>query len=393
MSNSAQVFHSVPTPPELSKLLAQYAQIRHVPPRPLTIPAIFGKQHKENFITDYLAYVLNPNHNGLGTAPLAKLFEVCCLDVDGLPLEDVRIYREYSLFGGRIDLLLEWEDTFIIGIENKINALENEGQTPGYASAIAHINKNIPYQLLFLTRRGDRPTSEKFLPLSYAQLWTAFKEITPPTTIHPRQEILWHDFLEHIEVYIMSNLPDSFTFSDKSQLYLEHNWMIEDLRKTFNQEWKQAIEYIAQRMSAQLVDDTWKFNFNSSVLWQHIYKPSWLRPDLSVHLEFFFSPQMWQNGRFPLMLDAEQKQAASFLELFDKRQLRLQPEYERKNIQYRPSRRKHAVAWKEFQFEQNIDQVVQTFWEAFQEFRFLENEIDATIAEWDLIQLQEASHV
>jgi len=57
---------------ELGDVDRGYTQARAVPTRPITIPAIFGRSYRENFISGCLAYVLDPRKNGIGTAPLAR---------------------------------------------------------------------------------------------------------------------------------------------------------------------------------------------------------------------------------------------------------------------------------------------------------------------------------
>jgi hypothetical protein len=107
-----------------------------------TIPALFGRAYDENFISDYLAYILDPARNGIGSEPLQALLSVAFdpdLDVD---LDNVTILREYA-FGdvnfGRIDLLIQLGDQGergVIGIENKILASEGDTQTISYATSI-----------------------------------------------------------------------------------------------------------------------------------------------------------------------------------------------------------------------------------------------------------------
>ena len=82
------------------------------------------------------------------------------------------------------------------------------------------------------------------------------------------------------------------------------------------------------------------------------------------------------------MVDVENNHAATFLSIFDRRYPALEMHYRQRGITYRPRQRTNAIAWKEYPLPQDIDGVCQVFLEAFAEFRFLEAEIDAALAEY-----------
>src|SRR5690625_930458 len=109
-----------------------------------TIPSIFNKMYDENFISDFLSYILNPIENGVGFEPLVKIIEEYNRKgvniLDNLTLSEknnIEIIREYSFVNGRrIDILIKIQDQLIIAIENKIFASELENQTIDYADSI-----------------------------------------------------------------------------------------------------------------------------------------------------------------------------------------------------------------------------------------------------------------
>ena len=86
-----------------------------------TFAHIFRHDYKENFISDWLAYLLNPEKMGT-EEPLLAFFKITKTDSCELKFLDLVIEREYDLEDcGRIDLYLESE-SIIMGIENKINS-------------------------------------------------------------------------------------------------------------------------------------------------------------------------------------------------------------------------------------------------------------------------------
>ena len=89
----------------LAEMARSYPSLSGTVERPLTIPVIFGRSYDENFISDYLAYILDPDRNGIGDEPLVRLLELVVPEAEMPDIEVVEITREYSLGSGRIDLL------------------------------------------------------------------------------------------------------------------------------------------------------------------------------------------------------------------------------------------------------------------------------------------------
>jgi hypothetical protein len=69
----------------------------------LTIPHIFGMQNGEYFMSYYLAYVLNPKRNGIGSATLECLIKEAFDEEVNLDADTIHIEREYPIKGNRID--------------------------------------------------------------------------------------------------------------------------------------------------------------------------------------------------------------------------------------------------------------------------------------------------
>ena len=72
-------------------LVKQYRKAKGRRPRPLTIPEIFRSSYDENFISDYLAYILDPQRNGIGPAPLEALLNLCDIEYDDTSLAEASI--------------------------------------------------------------------------------------------------------------------------------------------------------------------------------------------------------------------------------------------------------------------------------------------------------------
>lgn len=365
----------------MAELVDQYAQAQPVLPKPLTIPAIFGRGYDENFISDYLAYVLNPTKNGIGPAPLAQFLTLCGLDPERTPLTEVIIHREYTIGSGRIDLLLEWQNTLVIGIENKVLSAEGESQTKYYAREISLRFKKTRCHFVYLTRDGHKAQSGDFQPVSYAELLTALHNVSVTPDVGARQLILWYDFLEHLEAYITMNSPEQLKLSDKTMLYIEHQAMIQDLETTFKNEWRPVIDYLEGQVRAHLGDKPWQTNFSRTQYeWHSLAKSGWSLSKWWVSYYYFFSAAYFAQQKILFVLQVDGTGTKHFLDHFDQCYPALEAEYRRRGIVYRPSERKRAIGWKEYSITQDIDQIAQVFIEAFDEFSFLEPEVDRIMA-------------
>ncbi|MFW6016382.1 MAG: PD-(D/E)XK nuclease family protein [bacterium] len=97
-----------------------------------TILSFLNKKYHENTINDYLAYVLNPNKNGIGIKPLYNLISHFDDDLvlDNLDETTIEVNREYSFYNGsRIDILIKINNDLVIGMENKVNSKERGERT------------------------------------------------------------------------------------------------------------------------------------------------------------------------------------------------------------------------------------------------------------------------
>lgn len=365
----------------LAQLRARWDQLPQVPEPPLTILKIFGRSGDENFISDYLAYILDPEKNGIGTEPLERFLELCEVDAHDLSWENFSIRREKTLDQGRIDFLLVWEDELVVGIENKIYSQEHNNQTLRYEQDIFGRFGNVPIRLVYLSPRTQEPASKKFIPVLYGDLLEALRPVKLNPEIGLRKYVLWEDFLEHLEAYIMAD-PQNFEFSPRAMMYIEHHQMIEDLVKEYRTRYGALIEWLEERMREHLAQEKWEMNFNRSAnYWHQISKPTWGAERWRVHYEYWLSVSRLKANEVDFMVDVEGREANALLQRFDQLYPSIQAEYQKRGIAYRPSNRRLAIAWKTYSIPHNWQEIADVFIAAFEEFGFLEPEIDAVIVE------------
>ena len=384
----------------LAELSGPYHALPASQPEILTIPKIFNKSHNENFISDYLAYILNPKRNGIGNQPLNILMELISPEIELRDFQKVEIIREYPLHERRIDILILIDDMIVIGLENKIFAFESQEQTVFYAQALDQFFQNRERLYAFLTIEGKAAYSDKFRALSYQQLLTAFQAVQFPAGDF-KKRTLWEDFLMHMEIHLTMNskkldIPEP----EKLSLYLKHHKMLSDLRSAYEGSREAVFNTIAQDIQKEFGNWDWIFNFNPARDWQLMYKPHWYlkKPPIRVMLVMWFTREILLANDFLISIEVQgyekewdtQEEIPQFFNLFEPRFNALKTIYKEKGIFYltalpeRPLLAKLCVAWKRYPVIFNTDQVETISAPiiiAIEEFMFLLAPIEETLQE------------
>ena len=157
----------------LEKITHLLNGLKSLPPlqkREPTFMEITGYPHFENVCSNILQFYLQPsNEHGFGTLLLDSLFTLINENVviDG---QNIDVRREESTIkSNRIDLVIESDD-FILGIENKIFADEDNP----FEDYTEHLNKYLPkvrqiYKVILSLRpKKEAPSLCGFKPITYA---------------------------------------------------------------------------------------------------------------------------------------------------------------------------------------------------------------------------------
>jgi len=339
----------------------------------LTILAMLNKQYDENTISDYLAYVLDPEKNGLGLKPLNNLISL--FDEEKvIETEDynyIEIFREYGFKdGSRIDLLIKVNDSFVIAIESKVLAKESKNQTNNYSQHIKSEfgDDNI---LIFLSIGGQETISD-FKSLSYKKLVSQLKDVNFDLTKDIRKSVYYQDFIIHLEEYIMADGNAKLT--EKSKLYIEYKDMLEDLRSSLLKDSKKTFEQVENYIKNHF-DDNWTIKFKSK-RYQQISKEPWRSLDyLDVHFEYHFSPEnILFRDKIKYMVDAEGNNRNKFIKIFNEICQEKINEFRDKNIKCCPPDKKRSIVYKEYR--NNPEKLIETISKSLSEFEFLIDLID-----------------
>lgn len=240
---------------QFAKLLEEMPQQKISPPSN-TIAHIFRRDYKENFISDWLAYLLNPEFTN-NTQPLAALLKQA-LGEEPDDLSDVSIYREFTFKDNRrIDFYIETSN-YVIGIENKIWSDLQANQLLDYEK---QLTSNIPLNgrklvLILLCPQNNKCCTNPNLNLygfnriTYEDLVEEFKKIRFNLFENLRATIYMEDFIAHTEEYIMSNPDKNKSNLEMWRFEADNKEKLLDLWTRFETSRKQFGKYISERLSA-----------------------------------------------------------------------------------------------------------------------------------------------
>lgn len=130
--------------------------------------AIIGKQRDELVHSRMIGWLLDPcGHHRIGASLLQAVLARVGIPVPSpTALARARVRLEVPIAQGRMDIVVEAPQLYLV-IENKVDALEGDGQCAYYSEHVTH-----PYrQFIFLTPDGRAPRdAPEFHRLSYPDL-------------------------------------------------------------------------------------------------------------------------------------------------------------------------------------------------------------------------------
>ncbi len=126
-----------------------------------------GESHGlgDNFLKSYLMSVSNHAENRLPDA----------ITINTSVFRTVIIQREWR----NIDLLIEIQtddESWVFCIENKIHSKEHDGQLAKYRKIVEEVYPKHRRYYLFLTKYGDSPSDESYIPTSYDLVYKSLSD-------------------------------------------------------------------------------------------------------------------------------------------------------------------------------------------------------------------------
>ncbi len=270
-----------------------------------TFMEIAGYPHYENVCSNILQFYLQPNNeHGFGSLLLDSLFTLINekVVING---QSIDVRREESTDkNNRIDLVIESDD-FVLGIENKIFAYEDNNPFKDYSE---HLKKYIPkgckvYKVLLSLRPiQEHPDLCGFYPITYDLL---FQKIIGNigsyflTAREPHVTFL-RDFIQTIQ-----NLQRK-TSMDQQRLTFFHDNQhdlvkllaeVDELRKDMREKVKQLRVNIADEVALLPFDiesGVWRFSDLRDFLWCTVK----IRNSFWLQVDFEITPVGWRSRFF-----------------------------------------------------------------------------------------------
>lgn len=351
-----------------------------------TILSIFNKVYDENYISDYLAFLIKREDENFGKKILEKImirlfeeesfFDQC---------NKIIVMREKSFFNlKRIDLLIIVKynngKMKVIGIENKVFSKEHYGQTQIYRENIhRQYGKDNSY-LIFLTPSGENAQDAEFKSLSYSDLYKILSEINISCLTNKKIAMLCDDFRKHIEEYIMPNTSE-FKITDEIKLYNEYFDPITQIVNNIQNLKEYAVGYLENKFKEQLGND-YIFDFNKNRYYLYFYKKNW-KEKYFIHFEILFK-NIFREFDFVIHIEPQgdvQNREILLNKFFDNFEKHIDINFNKDNYHYNkeyPERFRCIAAHKQYEIDVKIP-FEENFFNAFEEFKFLVEPIDKTL--------------
>ena len=319
-----------------------------------TVAKVFGIEHRENYISNWLAFLLDPARFG-SPEPLNALIELYFSkktrleDIEEKGVESkegIEVNREDILGESqRIDLFIS-TNKYIIGIENKIYAGLYPNQLKKYEVGIQNRLKNSEHEnkeplLILLTPESNFQREEAgFIRITFEEVAEVFSKLHYDYLKSLRSAFLLEDFVNYVNEYLkggktnMNEEWSRFIASNNNQLkriYEEGNSNLEALKKE-----------VDKHLENTFTEEEWEVygNKKSYEFWRQLKNKEWDK--YNIHYEVgilkgeptygFILPE-----KLTLTLDIENKKVRKYIQTnnnlpFD--EIKVQNEIAIENIDY-----------------------------------------------------------
>lgn len=343
-----------------------------------TLAHIFRHDYKENFISDWLAFLINPTYMG-STEPLEKLLYLSKVDNLDINLaEEIEIEREYTFEDGRrIDFLIRAQDC-IIAIENKIWSGLQKDQLKDYSKQIKKIckkEKKLKSYCIFLCPLKNQIYKEKeytqfydFELVTYEELVEEFKSVRLNCITNLRAALLMQDFITHMEEYIMKESSSNIVDFKMLKFGYEYSKQIKKLENQAKNNKDSFARMLKEKMLETMFDEKWETNSNNSSYYHQLFKSNW-NTDYQVHFELIHE-NILSPSEIRVVLHTREK-------IKDKPQLNILQDEFKKYLEEKYGTDKFSVSYiNEEDFKTSINKIMTTLKDAVLNF---ESKIDEAI--------------
>lgn len=290
-----------------------------------TFLSVIESEYKENVITSFLKFILDPNQNGIGWLPLNKLLEILDISYEFTDedLEYIDISQEYGIKNNRrIDLVIKTRELWIV-IENKINAWEQINQTKDYFEYIENIKEDEDVVYIYLKPNYNKSEPDKdtdFKSLIYSDFIKKLEEITIDDYIDKEKYKFLNEFIKHSRRYFMQETQVDFA-NEYVEFYIKNKESINKITKVYSEEsqrlYKIFQEMIKNKLNQNATDE---FLGKGQRWWFPLYRKSWGDVlDWVVHYEILVNDFLEILGKKSVEIRFSvhvEKEASKYIDIF-----------------------------------------------------------------------------
>ena len=276
-----------------------------------TLGHIFRHERRENFISDWLAYLFNPDKMGTNE-PFQSLFDLRDIEGEFIPIGGIEREKDLTYNNdsgntvdcGRIDLFVE-TDGAIVGIENKIDCdFTAYNQLEKYSEWLKQLAglKEKDWYLFLLYPSSNKKIDEKAKVnykdvkiITYEDLIKKWETIKIDCVKSLRQMIIFEDFIKHVKEYVIMEDKQllnitAIQFLDEKSTQIEQINRIKDAAK------EQLRCYFDTKLQELNKDDGWEVHVSSGAQYIQYFKNGWKS---GVHFELVNIISKDDESNFP----------------------------------------------------------------------------------------------
>lgn len=279
------------------------------------MPTLFNKSSDENFLSDWLAFIINPELNSIGTKPLNILLSLAGYNI--FLSDDVKTdigsagyysnCRECYLDAKnscRIDFLFkvdDGDDSYLFAIENKIFSGQSRcNQLEDYCEKLNNISKiNDKYKTfepnkiikIYLTIDGNKTDviGTDFRSVSHKDFIGELKEIPLNFVDNMRESFLISEYIRNMEENVMCSNDKNLQITNEEIAFFESNSeKIDEIYERREKFYEEIKKYIFNKVNEIFDENEFLHKYCPSyALW---YKKSWANGEFSnLHYEILFN--------------------------------------------------------------------------------------------------------
>ena len=275
-----------------------------------TLGHIFRHERRENFISDWLAYLFNPDKMGTNE-PFQSLFDLSDIEGEFIPIGGIEREKDLTYNNdsgntvdcGRIDFFVE-TDGAIVGIENKIDCdFTTHDQLEKYSRWLEQraVLKEKDWYLFLLypssnkkIGKNTKANQKNIKIITYEGLIEKWETIKIDCVKSLRQMIIFEDFIKHVKEYVIMEDKQllnitAIQFLDEKSKQIEQINRIKDAAK------EQLRCYFDTKLK-MLKEDGWDVNVSSGAQYIQYYKNDWKS---GVHFELVNIISKDDESNFP----------------------------------------------------------------------------------------------